>query len=62
VKKKMNEAKVEEKQEINKSKLTKDLEEILPPAHVSTDMYDIEATSGDLSLLSKYHYKFKQEY
>jgi FAD/FMN-containing dehydrogenase len=58
----MNEAKVEEKQEINKSKLTKDLEEILPPAHVSTDMYDIEATSGDLSLLSKYHYKFKQEY
>ncbi|MFX0048082.1 MAG: FAD-binding oxidoreductase [Candidatus Hermodarchaeota archaeon] len=58
----MNEAIVEEKDEIKKTKLTKELEEILPPAHVSTDMYDIEATSGDLSLLSKYHYKFKKEY
>ena len=57
---KMNE--VEEKQENGKTIFTKELEEIVPPAHVSTDMYDIEATSGDLSLLSKYHYKFKQEY
>ena len=58
----MNETKVDEKQEIGKTKFTNELEEIVPPAHVSTDMYDIEATSGDLSLLSKYHYKFKQEY
>ena len=59
---KMNKAKVEEKQEIGKTKFTKEIEEFIPPAHVSTDMYDIEATSGDLSLLSKYHYKFKQDY
>jgi FAD/FMN-containing dehydrogenase len=58
----MNEAKIEEKQENGKTTFTKELEKIIPPAHVSTDMYDIEATSGDLSLLSKYHYKFKQEY
>ena len=60
----MNEARVEELKKNNKMDLffTKELEEIVPPAHVSTDMYDIEATSGDLSLLSKYHYKFKQEY
>lgn len=56
----MNE--VEKKQENGKTKFTKELEEIVPPTHVSTDMYDIEATSGDLSLLSKYHYKFKQQY
>jgi len=62
VKKKMNEAKVEEKQEIGKTKFTKDVEEFIPSPHVSTDRYEIEATSGDLSLLSKYHYKFKEEY
>jgi len=53
----MNESKIFEKH-----KFTKELEELLPPTQVSTDMYDIEATSGDLSLLSKYHYKFKQQY
>jgi hypothetical protein len=53
----MNEAKIDEK-----NNFTKELEELLPPTQVSTDMYDIEATSGDLSLLSKYHYKFKQQY
>ena len=58
----MNEAKIEEKEEIGKTKFTKEVEEFIPSPHVSTDIYEIEATSGDLSLLSKYHYKFKEEY
>jgi len=58
----MNEAKVEEKQENGKTTFTKEIEEFIPSAHVSTDRYEIEATSGDLSLLSKYHYKFKEQY
>ncbi|MHA1508779.1 MAG: FAD-binding oxidoreductase [Promethearchaeota archaeon] len=58
----MNEAKIDEKEEIGKSQFTKDVEEFIPSPHVSTDIYEIEATSGDLSLLSKYHYKFKEEY
>ena len=58
----MNEAKVEEKQEISKTKFTKEVEEFIISPHVSTDRYEIEATSGDLSLLSKYHYKFKEQY
>ena len=58
----MNEAKVEEKQEISKTKFTKEVEEFIISPHVSTDRYEIQATSGDLSLLSKYHYKFKEQY
>jgi len=58
----MNEVKVEEKQENGKTKFTKEIEKFIPSPHVSTDRYEIEATSGDLSLLSKYHYKFKEEY
>jgi len=58
----MNEAKIDENQEIGKTKFTKEVEEFIPSPHVSTDIYEIEATSGDLSLLSKYHYKFKEEY
>ncbi|TES95421.1 MAG: FAD-binding oxidoreductase [Promethearchaeota archaeon] len=56
----MNEAKLENEQK--KDKFTKEVEEFIPSPHVSTDIYEIEATSGDLSLLSKYHYKFKEEY
>ena len=62
MKKKLNEAKIEEKQEIGKTKFTKEVEEFIPSPHVSTDRYEIQATSGDLSLLSKYHYKFKEQY
>jgi len=53
----MNEAKIDEKEEIGKTQFTKDVEEFIPSPHVSTDIYEIEATSGDLSLLSKYHYR-----
>ncbi len=58
----MNETKVEKNQENGKTKFTKEVEEFIPSPHVSTDRFEIEATSGDLSLLSKYHYKFKEEY
>lgn len=43
-------------------RFTKDTGEIISPAFISTDPYEIEATSADLSLLPKYHYKFKEEY
>ena len=43
-------------------KFTKEIEEFIPPTFVTTDIYEIEAASGDLSLLPKYHYKFKEEY
>jgi len=43
-------------------RFTKEVEEIISSAFISTDPYEIEATSADLSLLPKYHYKFKEEY
>ena len=43
-------------------RFTKAAGEIISPAFISTDPYEIEATSADLSLLPKYHYKFKEEY
>ncbi|MFX0074181.1 MAG: FAD-binding oxidoreductase [Candidatus Hermodarchaeota archaeon] len=46
----------------NLEKFTEEVKEFIIPAHVSTDPYDIEATTGDLSLLPKYHYKFKEEF
>ncbi|MGB5909911.1 MAG: FAD-binding oxidoreductase [Promethearchaeia archaeon] len=59
----MNVSKIENIQEEGKLQtFTKEVEEFISPSHVSTDPYEIEATSGDLSLLSKYHYKFKEEY
>jgi FAD/FMN-containing dehydrogenase len=47
---------------MEKGKFTEDVKEFIPPVHVSTDPYDIEATTGDLSLLPKYHYKFKEDF
>ena len=43
-------------------RFTKAAGEIISPAFISTDPYEIEATSADLSLLPKYHYKFKEEF
>ncbi|MFX0010919.1 MAG: FAD-binding oxidoreductase [Candidatus Hermodarchaeota archaeon] len=54
----MNETKIIGKDQ----NFTEKLKEFIPAPHVSTDPYDIEATTGDLSLLPKYHYKFKEEY
>ena len=41
---------------------TKEMQEIISPSDFSTDPYEIEVTSSDLSLLPKYHYKFKEEF
>ena len=47
----MNEAKIDEKEDIGKTKFTKEVEEFIVPSHVSTDIYEIEATSGRVTLL-----------
>ncbi len=46
----------------NLENLTTELQKIVSPAHVTTDPYEIEAATGDLSILPKYHYKFKEEH
>jgi glycolate oxidase len=59
----MNVSKIENKQEIGKiQSFTKDVEEFITLEHVTTDPYEIEASSADLALLPKYHYKFKKNY
>ncbi len=52
---------VEQKSE-TLQRFVKELGEIIPSFHITTDPYEIEAISGDLSLLPKYHYKFKETY
>ncbi|MFX1455257.1 MAG: FAD-binding oxidoreductase [Promethearchaeota archaeon] len=59
----MNVSKVEDLQNIGKIQaFTKEVEEFIDSEHVTTDPYEIEASSADLSLLPKYHYKFKKDY
>ena len=59
----MNVSKIESKQESGKLQaFTKEVEEFITPSHVTTDPYEIEASSADLALLPKYHYKFKKQY
>jgi len=41
---------------------TKAVGEFVSKDHITTDPYEIEATTGDLSILPKYHYKFKEEH
>jgi FAD/FMN-containing dehydrogenase len=40
----------------------KEIEEIVSSAFITTDRYEIEASTSDLAVLPKYHYKFKDEY
>ena len=51
-----------ESKNIEKKNFTEEVKEFIPSSHVSTDPYDIEASTGDLSLLPKYHYKFKENF
>ncbi|MCP4761886.1 MAG: FAD-binding oxidoreductase [archaeon] len=54
---------MEKVQELGKKeKFTEEVKDFISPAFITTDQYEIEAASGDLSLLPKYHYKFKEEY
>ncbi len=54
----MSKITITEKQE----NFTKAVAEVVSPAHVTIDSYEIEAATGDLSILPKYHYKFKEEH
>jgi FAD/FMN-containing dehydrogenase len=59
----MNATKIENIQKEDKyHNFTSEVKEFIDPLHVTTDIYEIEASSADLSLLPKYHYKFKEEY
>ncbi|MHA2036357.1 MAG: FAD-binding oxidoreductase [Promethearchaeota archaeon] len=59
----MNVSNIESIQEISRiDNFTKEIEEFISPEHVTTDPYEIEASSADLSLLPKYHYKFKKDH
>ncbi|MHA2132118.1 MAG: FAD-binding oxidoreductase, partial [Promethearchaeota archaeon] len=59
----MNVSKIESKQEIGDIRsFTEDVKKFISESHVTTDPYEIESSSADLSLLPKYHYKFKKDY
>lgn len=58
----MNMSKIDKNQKKeNLQAFTKQVGEFISPSHISTEPYEIEATAGDLSLLAKYHYKFKEK-
>ena len=58
----MNVTKTKEIDSGSLDNFTKEVEEFIAPEHVTTDPYEIEASSADLSLLPKYHYKFKKDH
>lgn len=59
----MNVSKIENEHIIgNIDAFTKEVEEFIAKEHLTTDPYEIEASTADLSLLPKYHYKFKKNY
>ena len=73
--KKMNETKVKEKlsgkmaiapKKVKKKGKNRNFEEIvkefISPYHVSTNKYELESASADLTSLPSYHYKFKKNY
>ncbi len=73
--KKMNETKVKEKisgkitrtpEKVKKRGRKRNFEEIvkefISPYHVSTNRYELESASADLTSLPSYHYKFKKNY
>ena len=49
-------------EENSKDKFTAKMKEFIHPAHVSTNMYELESASADLAALPSYHYKFKKDY
>ncbi|MFW9951535.1 MAG: FAD-binding oxidoreductase [Candidatus Thorarchaeota archaeon] len=59
----MNIIEIEKKSNIGiEQNFTEEVERFISPEHISTDTYEIEAIAGDLSLISKYHYKFKEQH
>ncbi|MFX1572586.1 MAG: FAD-binding oxidoreductase [Promethearchaeota archaeon] len=51
--------KIEQK---DKQSLKDQFLEFISPYHVSTNLYELESASADLTSLPSYHYKFKKEY
>ena len=47
---------------ITKKNFTEKVKEFIHPNHVSTNMYELESASADLTSLPSYHYKFKKNY
>ena len=62
----MNKTNISEVRDETERKGKKDLEsqflEFISPYHVSTNPYELESASADLTSLPSYHYKFKKKY
>ena len=62
----MNQTNISEEKNKTKRKEKKNLEsqflEFISPYHVSTNPYELESASADLTSLPSYHYKFKNKY
>ena len=62
----MNESSMKEikkDMELNKKRnFSEELLEFISPYHVSTNPYELESASADLTSLPSYHYKFKKKY
>ncbi len=61
-KKKVDGSLIEEKKKIKKGAFVDKVKEFISAAHVSTNPYEIESASADLTSLPFYHYKFKEKY
>ena len=66
VKKKMNGKLTQTQEKVKKGGKKRNFEEIvkefISPYHVSTNKYELESASADLTSLPSYHYKFKKNY
>ena len=62
----MNQKNISKEKDQTKPKEKKNLEsqflEFISPYHVSTNRYELESASADLTSLPSYHYKFKNKY
>jgi len=64
-KKKINDGKLTQekvKKRVKKRNFEEIVKEFISPNHVSTNKYELESASADLTSLPSYHYKFKKNY
>jgi glycolate oxidase len=59
---KMNQTNMKEGEDLKKKDLESQFLEFISPYHVSTNPYELESASADLTSLPSYHYKFKKKY
>ena len=52
----------EVKRKVSKKNFAEAIKEFISPYHVSTNKYELESASADLTSLPSYHYKFKKNY